>query len=103
MIIVLIVISPEDREEFDRKFAANVMILGIDVVNGGEERADSIQNALARVKPDVDFIAVHDAARPCIADDWIGRVFEAAEKSDAAILALPVAFPLAWLIATAIQ
>ena len=91
---VLVVISPEDREEFDRKFAANVMILGIDVVNGGEERADSIQNALARVKPDVDFIAVHDAARPCIADEWIGRVFEAAEKSDAAILALPVAATL---------
>ncbi len=91
---VLVVISPEDREEFDRKFAANVLILGIDVVNGGEERADSIQNALARVKPDIDFIAVHDAARPCIADEWIGRVFEAAEKCDAAILALPIAATL---------
>ena len=71
-----------------RKFAANVMILGIDVVDGGEERADSIQNALARVKPDIDFVAVHDAARPCIADEWIDRVFEAAEKTDAAILAI---------------
>jgi 2-C-methyl-D-erythritol 4-phosphate cytidylyltransferase len=91
---VILVIAPEDREEFDGKFAANVMILGIDVVAGGAERADSIQNALARVKPDMDFVAVHDAARPCIAAEWITRVFEAAEKHDAAILGLPVASTL---------
>ena len=88
---VILVISPEDREEFDGKFAANVMILGIDVVPGGKERSDSIANALAKVKPEVDYIAVHDAARPCIANEWIDNVFAAAEKSGAAILALPIA------------
>jgi 2-C-methyl-D-erythritol 4-phosphate cytidylyltransferase len=87
---VLIVISPEDREDFDFKFSSNVMILGIDVVEGGKERADSIENALARIKPDIDYLAVHDAARPCIADEWISRVFDAAQKSGAAILAVPV-------------
>lgn len=91
---VILVISPEDREEFNSKFAANVMILGIDVVNGGKERADSIQNALARVKPEIEYIAVHDAARPCIADEWINRVFEAAEKHEAALLGIPVASTL---------
>ncbi|HEV7225160.1 MAG TPA: 2-C-methyl-D-erythritol 4-phosphate cytidylyltransferase [Pirellulales bacterium] len=91
---LVMVISAEDREDFDFKFSANVTILGIDVVEGGKERADSIERALARVKPDVDFIAVHDAARPCLADEWIGRVFEAAEKSGAAILAVPVAATL---------
>jgi len=87
---VLLVIAPEDRELFDMKFSANTAILGIEVVAGGAERADSIQNALARVKPDAEYIAVHDAARPCIADEWIDRVFTAAEKSGAAILAIPV-------------
>jgi 2-C-methyl-D-erythritol 4-phosphate cytidylyltransferase len=87
---LIVVISPEDREQFDFKFSSNVAILGIEVVAGGKERADSIENALARVKPDIDFVAVHDAARPCIADEWITRVFEAAEKSGAAILAIPV-------------
>jgi len=88
---VLIVISPEDKEQFDFKFAANVSILGIDVVLGGAERADSVEKALARVKPDVDFICVHDAARPCLADEWIAKVFQAAERTGAAIMALPVA------------
>lgn len=88
---VLLVISPEDREEFDSKFAANVMILGIEVVEGGAERFESVENALAKIKPDVDFVAVHDAARPCIAGEWIDRVFAAAQKNDAAILAIPIA------------
>ena len=40
------------------------------------------------------FVAVHDAARPCIANEWITSVFEAAEKSGAAILAIPVSSTL---------
>ncbi len=87
---VILVISPEDREDFFMRFGSNVAILGIDVVDGGKERADSVQNALARVKPDCQYIAVHDAARPCLADEWIDSVFEAAVKTDAAILATPV-------------
>lgn len=87
---VILVISPEDREYFNFKFASNVAILGIDVVEGGRERSDSVANALAKVKSDADFVAVHDAARPCLCDAWIDSVFHAAEKSGAAILAIPV-------------
>ncbi len=87
----IIVISPEDMEDFRRKFAANTTILGIDVVEGGAERFDSVSRALARVKPDIDYVCIHDAARPCLADEWITAVFEAAEKSGAAICAIPVA------------
>jgi 2-C-methyl-D-erythritol 4-phosphate cytidylyltransferase len=71
-------------------FGANIAIMGIEVCLGGGERADSVQNALAKVRDDIDFVAVHDAARPCIADKWVDAVFAAAEKSGAAILAVPV-------------
>jgi 2-C-methyl-D-erythritol 4-phosphate cytidylyltransferase len=87
----LVVISAEDHEYFHFKFGANIAIMGIDVVEGGAERSDSVAKALARVKTDIDFVCIHDAARPCLADEWITRVFEAAEKTDAAILAIPVA------------
>lgn len=86
---VIVVISEEDTEEFNRKFGANIAILGVEVCKGGKERADSVQNALAKVKPDIDLVAVHDAARPCLADKWIDEVFEAAAKDGAAILAAP--------------
>lgn len=87
----LVVVSPEDMEHFRLKFSANTTILGIDVVEGGAERADSVAKALARVKPDIEYICIHDAARPCLADEWITAVFEAGVKSGAAILAIPVA------------
>ena len=87
---VIVVVADEDREFFNMKFSANAAILGIEVSPGGASRAESVERALARVKPDVEFVAVHDAARPCIADEWITRVFDAAEKSGAALLAIPV-------------
>jgi 2-C-methyl-D-erythritol 4-phosphate cytidylyltransferase len=88
---LILVISPADREYFQFKFSANVAILGIDVVDGGAERSDSVAKALARVKPNCEYVCVHDAARPCLADVWITNVFDAAQKSGAAILAIPVA------------
>lgn len=87
---LILVISPEDREEFQMKFGANVAILGLEVVEGGDSRFESIRAALAHVRPDVDYIAVHDAARPCLCDEWIDDVFAEAQKTGAAILAAPV-------------
>ena len=88
---LIVVIAEEDQEDFHSKFGANLAIMGIDVVSGGKERADSVGNALAKVRSDVDYVAIHDAARPCLCDEWIDGVFAAAEKSGAAILATPVA------------
>jgi 2-C-methyl-D-erythritol 4-phosphate cytidylyltransferase len=86
----ILVIAPEDREHFAEKFGGNAALLGIEVVEGGNERYDSVTRALERVKPEVDYVAVHDAARPCIVDEWIDAVFAAAVKTGAAILASPV-------------
>jgi 2-C-methyl-D-erythritol 4-phosphate cytidylyltransferase len=87
----ILVIAPEDRADFNFKFAANIAFLDIEVVDGGAERSDSVAAALARVKPAADFVCIHDAARPCLTDAWIDEVFAAAEKTGAAILAVPVA------------
>jgi 2-C-methyl-D-erythritol 4-phosphate cytidylyltransferase len=87
----ILVISPDDRAEFNQKFSANIAFLGIEVIDGGAERADSVEAALARVKPQADFICVHDAARPCLTDAWIDDIFAAAERTGAAIFATAVA------------
>ena len=75
---------------FERRHRDDVARLGVDVLIGGAERSDTVAAALRRVKPECDFVAVHDAARPCLVDKWIDTVFAAAEKSGAAILATPV-------------
>ena len=87
---MILVISAEDRESFQDKFAANVAILGIEVVDGGATRGESVKNGIARVRDDVDFVVVHDAARPCIAEVWIDSVFAAAQQSGAATLGIPI-------------
>ena len=86
----LVVLAPDDIEWFKEKFAPNLAFMNVELVTGGAERTDSVRNALARVRPEADFVAVHDAARPLIVAEWVDRVFRAAEKSGAAILAVPV-------------
>ena len=87
---VILVISPEDLEFFKEKFRANLAFMDLEIVTGGAERADSVLKGLERVRADVDFVAVHDAARPLVVKEWIDKVFRAAQQHDAAILATPV-------------
>ena len=95
----ILVISAEDRDEYMTKFGANIAILGIQVIDGGAERSDSVEAALAHVQAAADFVCIHDAARPCIVDPWIDNVYAAAEKSGAAIAAVPVASTLKRVVA----
>jgi len=87
---VVIVVAPEDREAFVEKFGANLAFMGVTLVEGGAQRADSVRNGLEKLRPEIDTVAIHDAARPCIAPAWIEKVFEAGARTGAAILATPV-------------
>lgn len=87
---MLIVLAPEDIEWFREKFRPNITFMDLEVVEGGEERADSVENALWKVRSEIDFVAVHDAARPMMTADWIEEVFAAARESGAAIPATPI-------------
>ncbi len=87
---MLIVIAPEDVEWFKDRFRPNLAFMDIEIVKGGAQRADSVFNALTNVRDEVDFVAVHDAARPLLASEWIDTVFDAAQQSGAAIPAVRV-------------
>lgn len=60
------------------------------IVKGGDSRAQSVANVLNAVSPEIDIIAVHDAARPfwpvSLWDDLVGQ----ANSAGGAIFALPV-------------
>jgi 2-C-methyl-D-erythritol 4-phosphate cytidylyltransferase len=81
----LLVVPRDEIEWVKEKFRPNLAFMNIDLVEGGSERFQSVQNALARVRSDIDFVAVHDAARPLIVKEWVDAIFAAAEKSGAAI------------------
>lgn len=86
----LIVIAPEDQELFRRRFAPNMAFLNIQIANGGKERFESVANALAMLTAEVEFVAIHDAVRPCVTSALIDAVFGKAAQTGAALLAVPV-------------
>jgi 2-C-methyl-D-erythritol 4-phosphate cytidylyltransferase len=88
---VMLVISPDDREMVLRKFAANLMFMEMKLVDGGAERFESVANALTQLKAEADYVAIHDAVRPCAPPATIDAVFAAAVQYGAALPGLPVA------------
>jgi 2-C-methyl-D-erythritol 4-phosphate cytidylyltransferase len=88
---IVIAIAAEDRELFERRFAASVAFMGIRVIDGGAERADSVARALELLDDTCEYVAVHDAARPCLAGEQVDAVFAAAREHGAALPAVPVA------------
>lgn len=74
-----------------RLFEAAPFALEVTFVNGGAERVDSIRAALRVLYEHCEFVAVHDAARPCASAELIERVFAAAVAHGAAIPGVPVA------------
>ncbi len=59
------------------------------VVEGGDSRQQSVENALAAVSPGTDLVAVHDAVRPFIDLETIHKVFDEAAEVGAAIVGVP--------------
>jgi 2-C-methyl-D-erythritol 4-phosphate cytidylyltransferase len=86
-----LVIDPNDEELVRRRYSANMAFMNVQLVHGGKERFDSVANALAKLEAEADFVAIHDAVRPCITEELITAVFARAAESGAALLAVPVA------------
>ncbi|MGD2279084.1 MAG: 2-C-methyl-D-erythritol 4-phosphate cytidylyltransferase [Candidatus Omnitrophota bacterium] len=61
-----------------------------DIIPGGETRAHSVANGLARVEAgDNDIILVHDGARPFLKEQNIQDVVDSARQYGAAVLGVP--------------
>lgn len=87
---LLVVVGPPGHEA--EVFAA----LGdgdaeVAVVPGGESRSHSVALGLEAVPPGVEYVLVHDAARPLIASALIPAVLEGIADADGAIAAVPLA------------
>jgi 2-C-methyl-D-erythritol 4-phosphate cytidylyltransferase len=87
---VIIVVAPEDIDWFRQYYITEINRLLLRVVAGGENRVDSVRSGLVAVSPKVDYVAIHDAARPCVTEQEIAAVFKEAKKNGAALLAAPI-------------
>lgn len=62
----------------------------IKVVIGGARRQDSVRLGLHAVSPDMDFVLVHDAARPFVTVEIVEQVVCVAKNYGASIAAIPM-------------
>lgn len=82
---MILVVAPDDIAAVEEKFAGPLSLYGVELVAGGARRCDSVENGLAAVRDEIDYVAVHDAARPCVSRRLAEAVFRAAEETGAAI------------------
>ena len=60
----------------------------VHVVEGGDSRQQSVENALATLAPDTELVAVHDAVRPFVEPELVEKVIAEAEQTGAAIVGI---------------
>jgi 2-C-methyl-D-erythritol 4-phosphate cytidylyltransferase len=87
---VIAAISPEDEEIVKVKWGAALAFNGVKLCFGGAERFETVAKAMELVKDEADLVAVHDAVRCCLTNDWLDELFKTAGETGAAMLACPV-------------
>lgn len=70
--------------------AAGNWTLPISIVDGGAHRHDSVAAGLAAVSPGIEYVAIHDGARPFASSRLFDQCLAAAVAHGAAIAAIPV-------------
>jgi 2-C-methyl-D-erythritol 4-phosphate cytidylyltransferase len=86
----ILVVARSDRlREFDVLLDGRFPKLR-QIVPGGEYRQNSVRAGLEHLPDNVDFVAVHDAARPLVTPELIDEVYSAARVHRAAAAAHPV-------------
>lgn len=87
----IVIATSEPFMKMAEQVAGNVAN-GVDicVVEGGGSRQESVYTALRRTRPGDGLMAIHDAVRPFTGRKEIADCLKTADKTGAAILAIPV-------------
>jgi 2-C-methyl-D-erythritol 4-phosphate cytidylyltransferase len=87
----IVLVVPPGREEEFRTIARDEGISKLtSVIPGGDHRHESVRRGLEARPPEVELVAIHDAARPLITPDLITSCIEMAAQEGASALAVPV-------------
>ena len=84
----VVIAGPRLRWEEIELLAAKAGFRELHVVEGGERRQDSVRSALGACA-EVEWVCVHDAARPLVTAALIRRVLDAARDRGAATAGIP--------------
>lgn len=85
------IIIPVNKKQIDRtsKLFENYN-LPVTIIEGGQERQYSIQNAIPLLGDHIDLVAVHDAVRPFVASSAVENCSKAALRYGGAVVGIKV-------------
>ena len=87
----ILVAAPQESVDEVRKLVAGAgFSKPVSVIQGGARRQDSVAFAMQHLAPETTVVAVHDAVRPFVKVAEIEAVIIEADKSGAALLAIPI-------------
>lgn len=87
----IIVVLPESQIDFWKELCRQYGFgIPLTIAEGGAERFHSVKNGLAVLFDGIETVGVHDGVRPYVSRDVIGRCFEEAAVSGAAIPVIDV-------------
>ena len=87
---IVIAATDEQAVEECTKYLGKSQRQKLKICPGGTCRAGSVREALVRTSEEIEWVAVHDAARPLVSAALIDRTFALAQQHGAAAAALPV-------------
>ena len=84
---IVLAVHAEFQKEFQRQIERSMPGLLLRMVPGGKTRTESVYRALSALPEDLEFAAIHDAARPLVTADLFRRCHEACGEHGAAVAA----------------
>ena len=85
---IVVALRAEDLEWVRDLLKRETFAKPVRLVEGGDSRQESVENALATLIPGTELVAVHDAVRPFIEHAVLEKVFAEAQETGAAIVGI---------------
>ncbi len=85
---IVVALRGDDLGWAEEIFSSQQFSKTVRIVQGGETRQQSVENALATLSNDTDLVAVHDAVRPFVEMEVIEKVIREANETGAAIVGI---------------
>ena len=85
---IVVALRAEDLSWAGELFRSQGLDRTVRMVEGGDTRQRSVENALATISDDTELVAVHDAVRPFVSREVIEKVIAEAAETGAAIVGI---------------
>lgn len=85
---IVVALRQQDLQWFGELVDSQKFAKPVRLIEGGDSRQQSVENAMEAISADTELVAVHDAVRPFVDRETISKVIHAAAETGAAIVGI---------------